>query len=229
MSLPPYREPFLLNKFLDAEVQESYEFRRPCLGSKNYCDYEFFKRMNVKDNFVEARFPRFKHADFLYKLPNAAVTRGDVEVAKAKGELSPRGNEKAEWGTTCDNHHVQQRTAFPERCREIEGNDKMMMSGPPVFKTAMDNLKNGSQDLSYRRLRYMERTDGGRVFETRARDERWDRFREGAGAITRTKFAPKEQLKQRYGTFRVPGRNQSVPSLPYWSDSGAITPQTGVL
>lgn len=66
MSLPPHREPFLLNKFLDAVESDGYEFRRPCLHSKNFCDYEFFRRLNVKDNFVESRFPRYKHADFLY-------------------------------------------------------------------------------------------------------------------------------------------------------------------
>ncbi|CAD7939503.1 unnamed protein product [Amoebophrya sp. A120] len=221
MSLPPHREPFLLNKFLDAESQQDYEFRRPCLHSKNFCDYEFFRRMNIKDNFVEARFPRFKHADFLYKLPDCAVTQRDADDAKERGSLSPRGHGpgKTTWGMTIDNHHCQQRTAFPERMRDVEGNKEMMNSGPAVFKTVMDNLANGSRDLSFRRLRYMEKSKGGKTFETRARDEKWNRFREGAGPITRTKFLNVNEAKARYGTFRVPGA-KSVPQLPYWSDSG---------
>jgi len=55
----------------------------------------------------------------------------------------------------------------------------------------------------------MENTKGGKIFESRARDEKWDRYREGAGPIARMPFPDKTQLilgpnvpQGQYGTFK---------------------------
>jgi len=218
MSIPPHREPFLLNKFLDAETQPDYEFRRPCLGSTNYCDYEYFHRMDAKNPFCDSRFPRYKHSDFLYKLPKEAVL--DTDTAG----LSPRALEKNKWGLRISNKHAEWRSSFPDRFPRLEGNEAdYMVSGPQVYKPSLESIRNGKTDLSFRRLRYMENTKGGKIFETRARDEKWDRYREGAGPITRTvTFAKDNKAPQKapWSTFRIPGQKQkSVPNIKFWSES----------
>lgn len=219
MSLPPYREPFLLNKFLDAESTKEFGLRRPGLGSFNFCDPAFFKLLDPKNPFTDSRFPRYKHSDFLYSLPREAVTEQD----------SPRSSPR--WGETICNRHSKWRTSFPDRMPRLEGNDSMKVSGPATFKPGLESIPDGSKSLSERRLRWMENTRGGKIFETRARDERWDRYREGAGPITRTKFEFSQPVKRGgvYGTFR---KATSMPK--FWSESevnsgsagGAGTPVT---
>ena len=212
MSIPPHREPFLLNKFLDAETAPAFELRRPCLGSINFCDYSFFQRLDPQNPFLDARFPRFKHSDFLYKLPREAVTKKDVDRAK---DLSPRHHERGKWGLTICNRHSPWRTSFPDRFPRLEGNDSLKVTGPPVYRTGLESIPHGRVDLSHRRLRWIENTRGGKVFETRARDEKWDRYREGAGPITRMNYKD-EQSK--FGTFKK--AVMKPPSMKgFYSDS----------
>jgi len=163
-SIPPHREPFLLNKFLDAETSDAYELRRPCLGSINFCSTGFFERLDPANPFFDARFPRFKHCDFLYKLPSEAVTKRDVRKAK---DLSPRHKEKGTWGLTISNQHSPWRTSFPDRTNRLEGNETMKVTGPALYRTALESIPHGRTDLSQRRLRWIENTRGGKVFESR--------------------------------------------------------------
>ncbi len=160
----------------------------------NFCDTGFFERMDPENPFLDCRFPRFKHSDFLYKLPREAVTKRDVSHAQ---DLSPRHKEKGHWGLTICNKHSSWRTSFPDRFPRLEGNEKMMVSGPPVYRPGLESIPDGRKNLSLRRLRWIENTNGGKVFETRAKDDRWDRYRPGAGPITRMDYG-----RHSLGTFR---------------------------
>lgn len=59
MSVLPVREPFLLNKYLLAETASSFDLRRPCLSSRNFCDTSFFQRLDPTHPFHDCRFPRY--------------------------------------------------------------------------------------------------------------------------------------------------------------------------
>lgn len=215
MSIPPHREPFLLNKYLDAEVKPDYQLRRPCLGSTNFCDTGFFERLDPANPFLDARFPRFKHSDFLYKLPREAVTKRDVD---RKRDWSPRHTEKGKWGLTVCNRHSPWRTSFPDRFPRLEGNESLKTTGPAVYRPGLESIPHGRSDLSHRRLRWLENTQGGKIFETRARDEKWNRYREGAGSITRATYT--EELPSRWsGTMK-----KKEPNVQFYSESERNTP-----
>jgi len=181
MSLPPHRPPFLFNKYCEATRSDAYEFCRPGAGSKHWCDPGFLERMDVTNPMKLSHFPRYKNFDGQVKNPPEAVMENDVV-------LSPRGERR--WGATICNTHSPWRSSFPDRMPRLEGNDRDMTTGMKCYKTALESIPNGRENLSYRRLRYMKKTQCGKVFNNSQGNRMFaNRWKEGADAITRTPAA----------------------------------------
>lgn len=166
-----HREPFLYNKFLDSInlKDPKWEFRRPCIGATNFCDPEYFRRLNVNHPFRDAYFPRQPHADFLYTKPSFAV----------------EGQKR--WGANISNELSTWRTAFPDRQNRLANNTLDSTTGMGVLKPAPETLTHGHEDLSKKRMVKIERTRGGQG-KYDFYGKRWDRFREGAPNINSTVF-----------------------------------------
>lgn len=176
MSIPPHRDVRVYNKFLDcADLKKhSYDYRRPCHGSIAFCDDEFFRRLDVGHPYRDAHFPRYPHADFMFQECPQAVT----------------GQER--WGSNICSQLSPMRSSFPTRQNRLEHNSMNMTTGQwhscvtadsslglPVTKPAPESLTHGDPHaiLSTRRLRKIERTNGGKKDYHYVK---WDRFREGA-------------------------------------------------
>lgn len=180
-----HRDPFLYNKFLDANdlKNSKYDYRRPCIGATNFCDYEYFRRLNVEHPFRDAYFPRFPQADFLYQKPSFAVEQGEG---------------KKRWGGDITRELSSWRTSFPDRQNRLANNTHDSTTGMGVLKPAPETLTHGKEDLSNKRMTKVERTRGG-AGKYNFYGKRWDRFREGAPNVNANVFmstAPKNVFGQ---------------------------------
>ena len=138
MSLPPYRDPYLTNKFFDCTRDEAYKERRPCLGSTNFCDNEFFHRLDPKHPFRDCSFVRYKHSDFLYKPLGSAVTAKDVKTervvfATRSPPGSPRaGAPKPRRGQSADDANADRARNMASTSCESAAASKQAAQDPPV-------------------------------------------------------------------------------------------------
>ncbi len=121
--------------------------------------------------------------------------------------------DKKRWGQTVDGHPSEWRTSFPDRMHRLAGHDQNRTTGEAIFRPALETIPNGREDISLRRLKFLEKTAGGEIFRRRARDERWDRFREGAASIPSIPIHLHKTARAPFGTVRYPGDSVSLPLL----------------
>ena len=128
-------------------------------------------------------------------------------IARDSSRLNTK--ERARWGQTVDGHPSEWRTSFPDRMHRLAGHDSNKTTGEAVFRPALENIPNGREDISLRRLKFLEKTAGGEIFRRRARDEKWDRFREGAASIPTIPIHLHKTARAPFSSIRYPGDSVS--------------------